>query len=79
VGVYREQGLLDGLWVDVLIMEQLPLADRRQGGRPLKKVQMRGGARWPPARRTLCTLMRAGEGANEADGLFRGRPTAPTL
>jgi len=23
VGVYREQGLLDGQWVDVLIMEQL--------------------------------------------------------
>jgi len=27
VGIYREQGLLDGKWVDVLIMEQL-LADR---------------------------------------------------
>ena len=23
VGVYREQGLLDGMWVDVLIMEKL--------------------------------------------------------
>jgi L-amino acid N-acyltransferase YncA len=23
VGVYRQQGLLDGQWVDVLIMEQL--------------------------------------------------------
>jgi len=23
VGIYREQGLLDGKWVDVLIMEQL--------------------------------------------------------
>ena len=23
VGIYREQGLLDGQWVDVLIMEQL--------------------------------------------------------
>src|SRR5262249_57800524 len=27
VGIYREKGLLDGKWVDVLIMEQI-LADR---------------------------------------------------
>ena len=34
----------------------------------MRRVQLRGGARRPHARRTFCTLSRAVEGANEADG-----------
>ena len=36
--------------------------------RAARRVQLRGGARRPGARRTLCTLSALGEGANEADG-----------
>src|SRR5215471_21233434 len=38
--------------------------------RSLKRVQMRGGAPRPHARRTLCTLSVRPWGANEADGPF---------
>ena len=40
------------------------------GSRMREKVQMRGGARRPHARRTPCTLSVRPRGANEADGPF---------
>src|SRR4029450_6539147 len=36
--------------------------------RAARRVQLRGGARRPGARRSLSTLSAPGEGANEADG-----------
>ena len=34
VGVYREQGQLDGVWVDVIVMERLLWRGHERGGRP---------------------------------------------
>lgn len=43
VGIYREQGLLDGRWVDTIVMEKLVRTSCRGGGSPA--ARSRRGAR----------------------------------